>query len=59
MCVQASLDEERKQLRSRLQEALQLHKLPHVAVSTTSSIDMTVDLLDQLLEVRTHDSARR
>ena len=48
---QASLDEERKHLRSQLKEALQLHLLPHVALTTTSPIDLTVSLLDTLLEV--------
>ena len=49
--TQASLDEERRHLRARLKEAMQLHMLPHVAVSTASPIDLTVSLLDTLLEV--------
>ncbi|KAK9804991.1 hypothetical protein WJX73_009166 [Symbiochloris irregularis] len=46
----ASLDKERNRLREQLQQAVQLHKLPHMAVSTTSAIDLTINLLDTLLD---------
>lgn len=49
--MQASLESERTHLRQRLKEALQLHMMPKVALSTTSPIDLTIQLLDELLEV--------
>ena len=51
LCAQASLNEDRVQLRQRLREALQLDRLSQPAVSTTSAVDVTISILDAFLDV--------
>ena len=49
--AQAALEAERLTLKARLKDALRLHMTPCTRLDTTSPIDRTVAILDNLLEV--------
>lgn len=56
--LQAALEAERVTLQTRLKDALRLHMTPCTRLDTSSPIDRTVALLDQLLEVCEFDLYR-
>ena len=56
--VQAVLEREQLALQAKLMDALQSHVTPVMQLDTSSPIDRTVALLDEMLVVCSHDMIR-